>query len=66
MKSDRKKLRDAIIKYDHIKIEPWTYSGYYKHPKTGKRVTWSEACFYKNEQLEKLLDKFFPNDTRTT
>lgn len=62
MKSQRDKLKDAIIKYSQLQIEQWDYPGYYKHPKTKKRVTFSEANWYKQEQLEKLLDRFFPEE----
>lgn len=63
MKSNRQKLKEAIVKYSNIKIESWGYPGYYKHPKTGKRVTLTEANWYKQDQLEKLLDKFCVNET---
>lgn len=65
MKSNRKKLKDAILKYSQIQIEKYsenTYSNDYKHPKTGKKCTWSEACDYKNTQLKKILDTFYPHE----
>lgn len=65
MKSNRQKLRDAIIKYERIKIVRYNDNPFctsYKHPKTGEKCTWNEASSYKDKQLENLLDRFFPNE----
>lgn len=60
-KSDRQKLKDAILKHCALRNKEYKKGyGDFSHPKTGKTVTCSEVQWYIQRDLEKLLDRFFP------
>ena len=62
MKSNKEKLRDALTKWKRLTVESWGYPGSFKHPKTKKRVTYSEATWYISEELDRILNKYYPDE----
>lgn len=62
MKSNKEKLRSALLKWKNLKVESYGYPGSFKHPKSGKRVTFSEASWYITEELDRILNKYYPDE----
>lgn len=62
MKSNKEKLRSALLKWNKLKVESYGYPGSFKHPKSGKRVTFTEASWYIRKELDHILNKYIKDE----
>ena len=51
----KKKIQEHIIYEQSIQRANSAFSTEYYHPKTGKRITWSEQCTLVDKHFDKII-----------